>query len=229
VLHPSGLRGTPRDAVLVTHGETDRIAGLLSLREQSAFTLFATARLTVALADDLCPEAPARHRDGLRLSGPDGVLRQRLEAAQAEARLRGVMALDFMSPDYPEACFGGWGSAGRHITPDDTVLCCHATASIPHLTFDSIRDAPPVAIWYDSSAFNASRGPDWMPDPPRSCERREVDFGGCRCQAPALAGAGAAAYPVCAKSPHRHLVEARLADVAAGADRGAPVGYRKIA
>ena len=149
--------------------------------------------------------------------------------AEAEARLRGVMAFDFVPPDYyadyPKACMGGWGSAGLNITPDGTVLPCHAAASIPHLTFDSIRDTPLRAIWYDSAAFNAYRGTGWMQEPCRSCDRREVDFGGCRCQALAIAGDAAAADPVCAKSPHRHLVEARLAEVEAAADADAPLVY----
>ena len=153
--------------------------------------------------------------------------------AEAEARLRGVMAFDFVPPDYyadyPKACMGGWGSAGLNITPDGTVLPCHAAASIPHLTFDNIRDTALRAIWYDSAAFNAYRGTGWMQEPCRSCDRREVDFGGCRCQALAIAGDAAAADPVCAKSPHRHLVEARLAEVeAAAADADTPLVYRKM-
>jgi len=42
-LHPRGaLRGSPVDAVVLTGAEIDQIAGLLSLRESSPFTLYAT-------------------------------------------------------------------------------------------------------------------------------------------------------------------------------------------
>ncbi len=43
---------------------------------------------------------------------------------------------------------------------------------------------------------------EWMQEPCRSCERKEVDFGGCRCQAMALLGDAAACDPICTKSPH---------------------------
>lgn len=125
--------------------------------------------------------------------------------AAAEQRLRGVMAFDFVPPDYyadyPKACMGGWGSAGLNVVPDGTVLPCHAAQTIPHLTFDSVRDRPLSEIWYKSAAFNAYRGTDWMPQPCQGCERQEIDFGGCRCQALALAGDAAAADPVCRKAP----------------------------
>ena len=48
-----------------------------------------------------------------------------------------------------------------------------------------------------------------MPEPCRSCDRRSVDFGGCRCQAFALAGDAAATDPACALSPRHDLVTAR--------------------
>ena len=34
-----------------------------------------------------------------------------------------------------------------------------------------------------SAAFQKFRGTDWMPEPCRSCDQREIDWGGCRCQA----------------------------------------------
>lgn len=41
-LHPRGLRGTPVCAVVLTNGDVDHIAGLLTLREKTAFTIHAT-------------------------------------------------------------------------------------------------------------------------------------------------------------------------------------------
>lgn len=134
------------------------------------------------------------------------------KVAEAAKRLRGVLAFDFVPPDYyadyPKACMGGWGSAGLNVTPDGTVLPCHAAQTIPHLQFETVRDTPLKSIWYDSPAFNAYRGTDWLPDPCQSCARRDVDFGGCRCQALALAGDAGATDPVCVKSPdHGRVIE----------------------
>ena len=63
------------------------------------------------------------------------------------------------------------------------------------------RSRAPRRSGRDSPAFNAYRGTDWMQEPCRSCERKLVDFGGCRCQAMALAADPAATDPVCVKSP----------------------------
>lgn len=53
VLHPrSGLRGSPVDAVVLTGAEIDQIAGLLSLRESTAFTLYATPAGHAAIASN---------------------------------------------------------------------------------------------------------------------------------------------------------------------------------
>jgi pyrroloquinoline quinone biosynthesis protein E len=49
-----------------------------------------------------------------------------------------------------------------------------------------------------------------MPDPCRSCDRRELDFGGCRCQAFQLTGDAARTDPVCHLSPDHGLVAAAV-------------------
>jgi pyrroloquinoline quinone biosynthesis protein E len=56
-----------------------------------------------------------------------------------------------------------------------------------------------------------------MPDPCRSCDRRELDFGGCRCQAFQLTGDAARTDPVCHLSPDHGLV----AEAVAAADEEA--------
>ena len=66
-LHPrEGLRGSPIAAVVLSGGEIDQTAGLLSLRERSPFTLHATAATLAAVADNpmfaaLAPDLVARH------------------------------------------------------------------------------------------------------------------------------------------------------------------------
>jgi pyrroloquinoline quinone biosynthesis protein B len=49
-LHPkTGKRSTPIAAVVLTGGDVDAIAGLLTMRERQAFTVFATARVHAVL------------------------------------------------------------------------------------------------------------------------------------------------------------------------------------
>jgi pyrroloquinoline quinone biosynthesis protein E len=123
----------------------------------------------------------------------------------ARERLKGRLVIDAVVPDYyarlPKPCMGGWGRQSFNVTPSGKVLPCHAAETIPTLTFDNVRERRLRDIWYDGEAFNAFRGTDWMPEPCRSCERREVDWGGCRCQALAFTGRADATDPACHKSP----------------------------
>src|SRR6185503_19125753 len=126
----------------------------------------------------------------------------------------GQIVIDAVVPDYyarfPKACVGGWGRRSLNVTPSGKVLPCHAAESISGLTFWNVRDRSLAEIWTSSPAFNAFRGTDFLPEPCHSCERREIDFGGCRCQAFALTGDARATDPVCHLSPH-HAVLAELA------------------
>ena len=59
-------RGSPIAAVVLTGAEIDQTAGLLSLRERSPFTLYATAATLAAIADNpmfaaLAPDVVSRH------------------------------------------------------------------------------------------------------------------------------------------------------------------------
>ncbi len=136
--------------------------------------------------------------------------------ADAIGRLKGQLVIDFVPPDYysdfPKACMNGWGSTGINVAPDGTVLPCHAAQTIPHLSFERVQDQPLAEIWYESVAFNAYRGTDWLPPLCQSCDRRDVDFGGCRCQAMAILGDAGAPDPVCRKSPGRAVLDRLLED-----------------
>jgi PqqA peptide cyclase len=120
-------------------------------------------------------------------------------------RYQGKIVIDAVVPDYyarlPKPCVGGWGRRSLNVTPAGKVLPCHAAETIPGLEFWSVREHSLADIWKNSPAFNAFRGTAWMKEPCRSCPRREVDFGGCRCQAFALLGDAAATDPVCHLSP----------------------------
>jgi pyrroloquinoline quinone biosynthesis protein E len=129
----------------------------------------------------------------------------------ARARLKGRLVIDYVVPDYyatyPKTCMGGWGQQTLNVTPSGKVLPCHAAETITGLTFDSVTERSLAEIWAHSSAFQRYRGTSWMPEPCRSCARREVDWGGCRCQAFALAGQADVTDPACSLSPlHSALV-----------------------
>ena len=128
----------------------------------------------------------------------------------ARSRLNGVTVIDYVVPDYyarrPKACMGGWARRFLNVAPSGKVLPCHAAESLPDLVFDNVRQRSLSDIWENSDAFNRFRGTSWMPEPCRSCDRAEIDWGGCRCQAFALTGDAARADPACALSPDHQLV-----------------------
>jgi PqqA peptide cyclase len=131
----------------------------------------------------------------------------------ARAHLAGRLVIDYVVPDYyahrPKACMGGWGRRFLNVTPAGKVLPCHAAETLPSLHFPTVAEASLSEIWYHSAPFEHFRGTAWMPEPCRSCERREIDWGGCRCQAFALTGDAVRTDPACALSPdHALLAEA---------------------
>ena len=141
--------------------------------------------------------------------------RQQLDTATAtveaaRARLIGRLVIDYVPPDYhahrPKACMGGWGRRFLNITPSGKVLPCHAAETLRELRFPTVHEASLAEIWHHSAAFARFRGTAWMAEPCRSCERRELDWGGCRCQAFALTGDAARTDPVCALSPDHALL-----------------------
>ena len=144
-------------------------------------------------------------------------------------KLRGVINIDYVIPDYfadyPKPCMGGWARDAFVVIPDGTVLPCHAARTIKTLQFDKFGEKTLSEIWHNSSAFNAFRGFDWMPEPCRSCKRRNIDFGGCRCQALALAGDASATDPACIKSPFHKKIK-QLGEQASHTN--APLQYRRI-
>ena len=140
----------------------------------------------------------------------------------ARERLKGVLVIDHVVPDYyarrPKACMGGWGQRFLNISPSGKVLPCHAAESITGLDFETVGSKSLREVWESSDAFVKFRGVDWMPEPCRSCDRREIDWGGCRCQAYALTGDAANTDPACSLSPEH---EKMLAIATAEADADA--------
>jgi PqqA peptide cyclase len=141
-------------------------------------------------------------------------------AKAAKERLKGKIEVLFVLPDYysdrPKACMSGWGKRYLLVSPDGLALPCHLAHTLPGLSFDNVQEHSLDDIWHHSAAFATFRGEAWMPEPCKSCDRREIDFGGCRCQAFHLTGNAAATDPACTMSPqHALITEARIAARAA--------------
>jgi pyrroloquinoline quinone biosynthesis protein E len=150
-----------------------------------------------------------------------------LEAARD--RLKGRLRIEFVLPDYyakyPKPCMNGWGHSLILIDPAGRAMPCHAAPVIPGMEFPNVRDHALRWIWEESAAFTRFRGEDWMSEPCRSCDRRERDFGGCRCQAFLLSGDAALTDPVCILSPLHGIVEAALLQVNSGVADSANAGW----
>ncbi|EYF05698.1 Coenzyme PQQ synthesis protein E [Chondromyces apiculatus DSM 436] len=197
--------GLPLTVNVVLHRRNiDHVAGLVALAER-----LGADRLELANTQYL----------GWALANRGALMptREQLDAAFATAaaareRLRGAMEIVYVTPDYfadrPRACMEGWARRYVHVTPAGKVLPCHAAQTLPGLAFEGVRERPLPEIWRGSAGLDAFRGEGWMKEPCRSCDRRGVDFGGCRCQAYHLAGDAAAADPACALSPDHGLIEA---------------------
>ncbi len=136
---------------------------------------------------------------------------------KAEERLKSKTRIVFVVPDYyakyPKPCVGGWGRKLMLISPDGTALPCHAAAILPEIQFENVMNKSLREIWKSSPSFNKFRGDDWMQEPCKACDRHEIDFGGCHCQAFLLTGDATATDPVCSLAPTRRKVDAILATI----------------
>ncbi|MFJ9917058.1 pyrroloquinoline quinone biosynthesis protein PqqE [Actinacidiphila glaucinigra] len=194
--------GWPLTVNVVLHRHNiDRVADVLALAEEVGAD-------RVELANTQYYGWAWRNRAALLPS------RAQLDAAEAVVRaardrLRDRMDVIYVISDYysryPKPCMGGWASRQLTVTPNGDVLPCPAAQSLP-LPRASVREDSLARIWAESPVMTAFRGTDWMPEPCRSCFRREVDFGGCRCQAFLLTGDAARTDPVCHLSPDHQLV-----------------------
>ncbi len=159
------------------------------------------------------------------------VTRAREIATAAKARLAGKIDIFYVLPDYyetrPKPCLNGWGQRYLTVNPIGDVLPCPtASSAIPDLQFENVRARPLDWIWRESESFNCFRGTEWMPEPCRSCPQREIDFGGCRCQAALMTGNAANTDPVCTLSPNRAVVDAVLHDINSSNDHARVWTYR---
>jgi pyrroloquinoline quinone biosynthesis protein E len=198
--------GWPLTLNVVLHRHNiDRLADLLRLAEELEAD-------RVELANTQYYGWALRNRDALLPSRPQ-LERAEVVVRAARVRLAGRMDVSYVLPDYysqyPKPCMGGWGKRQLTVTPNGRALPCPAAHTLP-LPRANVREASLAWIWMESPLFQRFRGTDWMPEPCRSCDRREVDFGGCRCQAFQLTGDAARTDPVCHLSPDHGIVAATV-------------------
>ncbi len=212
--------GMPLTLNIVLHrGNLERVAEMIALAER-----LSADRLELANTQYL----------GWALVNRQALLptREQIEAARnvaaaAKKRLQGRMEVLFVTPDYyaeyPKTCMDGWGKRFILISPDGLALPCHAAHTLPGLTFENVRERPLGEIWSESAGFNVFRGEEWMQEPCKSCERRTLDLGGCRCQAFHLTGDARATDPVCKLSPQHGLIDSARTTAQGAAS---PLKYR---
>jgi PqqA peptide cyclase len=158
------------------------------------------------------------------------------------AKMGERMRIFFVAPDYHEGkakkCVNGWGNMFLTVAPDGTALPCHTAKMLPGLSFPNVREHSLRDIWFESEGFNRYRGTGWMKEPCSSCEFKEEDLGGCRCQAFLIAQDAEVADPVCRKSPHHAKVLASVESAERSAASGVtehplvfrdPVNSRRLA
>lgn len=194
--------GWPLTVNVVLHRQNiDRVADMLRLAEELKAD-------RIELANTQYYGWAWRNRAALL---PSKAQLERAEAVvrAARVRLEGRMDVIYVLPDYysqyPKPCMGGWGKRQLTVAPNGDALPCPAAHALP-LPRASVREDSLAWIWTESPLFQRFRGTDWMPDPCRSCDRREIDFGGCRCQAFQLTGDAARTDPVCHLSPDHGIV-----------------------
>lgn len=207
--------GWPLTVNVVLHRRNiDRIADVLELAVQAGAD-------RVELANTQYYGWAWKNREAL-LPSREQLARAETVVHEARQRLSSQMDIIYVIPDYyskyPKPCMGGWASRQLTIAPNGDVLPCPAAQSLP-LPRANVRENELREIWADSPVMNAFRGTEWMPVPCRDCDRKDLDFGGCRCQAFQLTGDAARTDPVCHLSPDRHVVD----DAVQAAQRGGPV------
>ncbi len=133
------------------------------------------------------------------------------EIAQAfKEKVAHKMKIYYVIPDFhedrPKACMNGWGTTFLTIAPDGVALPCHSARELPGLDCPNVNNHSIYDIWHESKAFNFFRGTEWMQEPCKSCDEKDKDFGGCRCQAYILTGDMYKTDPVCSKSPDKQVI-----------------------
>ncbi len=138
---------------------------------------------------------------------------------EAQEKLKGILAIDYVVPDYyalrPKKCMGA--GDGNSSTFRRRARCCLAMR---------LRQSPACTLnrcgiiqWPGSGRIpmpsTVTAAPAGCLEPCQSCAFKEVDYGGCRCQAFALTGNAGNTDPACALSPvHEEIFKTALTESA---------------
>jgi pyrroloquinoline quinone biosynthesis protein E len=204
--------GLPLTLNVVLHrANLDRVEAVVAMAEELAADRLELANVQLV---------SWAHRNAAALLPTHAQIEHARAVAQAaKRRLEGRMEVVFVLPDWhadrPRACMDGWGRRFVVVAPDGVVLPCHAARSLP-LAFAGVRDGSLASAWRDASGMKEFRGESWLPEPCRSCDRRGIDYGGCRCQAFALTGDIRATDPACGLAPQHALVRKAREDAERG-------------
>jgi pyrroloquinoline quinone biosynthesis protein B len=156
-LQPRGLRQSPIAAVVLTGGEIDQIAGLLSLREMSPFTLFATHETHAAVASNTMFSAiRLMSRETVALDEPfalPGGLTAELFAVPGKAPL-------YLEADDPVLDAAGEGNTGIELRTTDKrlVFVPGASAVTPAMRARFMRAD---AILFDGTLYTDDEMQKW--------------------------------------------------------------------
>ncbi|WP_298850075.1 pyrroloquinoline quinone biosynthesis protein PqqB [uncultured Ruegeria sp.] len=161
-LHPRALRDTPVASVLLTNGDIDHIAGLLSLREQTPFTLFATKDIQEVLSENRIFDAVNREkvdRQDIAL-GQDFTLQKGLQARLFA--VPGKVPL-FMEGDTVQTDLIGGQTVGVRLTTGDKVAYyIPGCAQVTEALLDQIADADQLffdgTLWDDNEMIRTGTG-----------------------------------------------------------------------
>ncbi len=161
-MHPRDLRDTPLASVLLTNGDIDHIAGLLSLREQTPFRMFATSEIHKVLADN-------RVFDAVNV---EKVSREPVEIGQGFEVLPGLQARVFPVPgkvplfmegETVQTDLVGEQTVGVRLSDGQTVAyyipgCADVTGDL----LDTLADADKLffdgTLWEDNEMIRSGTG-----------------------------------------------------------------------
>lgn len=163
-------RHSPIAAVVLTNADVDHIAGLLTLRERQAFSLYATAAVSEVLTENpifrvLHPDSVTRHRLDLTQSfepmGPEGPLGVRFTPFPVP----GKVALFQEGATTPEIGVEGEATIGLTIEPAGGGMALHyipGCAAMPTHLANRLRGADCVlfdgTLWRDDEMIAAEVG-----------------------------------------------------------------------
>lgn len=161
-MHPRDLRDTPLASVLVTNGDIDHIAGLLSLREQTPFSLFGTSEILGVLADNRVFDAVSTEK----------VARRTLEIGKPFDLLDGLSAQVFPVPgkvplfmegETVETDLVGEQTVGVRLSDGETIAyyipgCADVTPDLLTILQDADQIFFDGTLWDDEEMIRSGTG-----------------------------------------------------------------------